>query len=144
MALHCCRGQRLHKGVKNVKNIMIYVWTILGFVILDTVIEMISYTLVFRVPTPAGFGFKELVVLFLIKILFDFIFILMFRLSAGSKLAANGPLYGLMWFLGFSVPQEIGFWLVFKYEVVTAYAGLLSGLVTFPTKGWIVKKIKLP
>jgi hypothetical protein len=126
------------------KNIMIYVWTILGFVILDTAIEMTSYALVFQVPTPAGFSSTELVLLFLIKILFDLIFVLMFRFSRGSKLAENGPLYGVLWFLGFSVPQEVGFWLVFKYEVVTAYAGLLSGLVTFPTKGWIVKRIKLP
>jgi hypothetical protein len=125
------------------KNIIIYVWTILGFVILSTVVEMTSYTL-FQVPTPAGFGAKDLVLMFPTKILLAFIFIFMFRLSTGSKLAENGPLYGLLWFLGFSVPQEVGFWLVFKYEVVTAYAGLLSGLVTFPIWGWIVKKIKLP
>jgi len=126
------------------KKFIVYVWTILGLVILDTVIEMTSYGLVFQVPTPAGLSFKELVPLFLLKILFDSIFVVMFRLSAGSKLAENGPLYGLLWFLGFSVPQEVGFWLVFKYEVATAYAGLLSGLVTFPIKGWIVKKVKLP
>ncbi|MBN1796397.1 MAG: hypothetical protein JW804_06975 [Sedimentisphaerales bacterium] len=129
---------------KYVKNITIYVCTTLGLVILSTMAEMTSYNLVFQVPTPEGFGSKDLVFLFLIKILFDFIFILMFRLSAGSKLAENGPLYGLLWFLGFSVPQEVGFWLVFKYEVITAYAGLLSGLVSFPIKGWIVQKIKLP
>ena len=125
------------------KNTMIYVWTILGLVILSTVAEMTSYPL-FRAPAPAGFGTKEVVILFLLKILFDSDFILMFRLSRGSKLAENGPLYGLLWFLGFSVPSEVGFWLVFKYKVAIAYAGLLSGLVTFPLKGWIVKKIKLP
>ncbi|OGB99971.1 hypothetical protein A2V82_09720 [candidate division KSB1 bacterium RBG_16_48_16] len=125
------------------KNTMIYVWTILGLVILSTVAEMTSYPL-FRAPAPAGFGTKEVVILFLLKILFDSDFILMFRLSRGSKLAENGPLYGLLWFLGFSVPSEVGFWLVFKYKVAIVYAGLLSGLVTFPLKGWIVKKIKLP
>jgi len=125
------------------KNILIYVWTTLGLVILSTVAEMTSYTLL-RAPAPAGFGTKELVILFLLKVLFDFIFILMFRLSRGSKLAENGALYGFLWFLGFSFPNEVGFWLVFKYEAVTAYAGLLSGLVSFPIKGWIVKKIKLP
>lgn len=125
------------------KNIMIYVWAILGLVILSTVAEMTSYPL-FQAPAPTGLGTKELVLLFLLKILFDSDFLLMFRLSRGSKLAENGPLYGLLWFLGFSVPAEVGFWLVFKYEVVIAYAGLVSGLVTFPTKGWIVKKIRLP
>jgi hypothetical protein len=125
------------------KNILIYFWTTLGLVILSTVAEMTSYTL-FRAPAPAGFGLKELIILFLLKILFDFIFIIMFRLSRGSQLAENGPLYGFLWFLGFSVPAEVGFWLVFKYEVAIAYAGLLSGLVSFPIKGWIVKKIKLP
>jgi len=125
------------------KNTMIYVWTILGLVILSTVAEMTSYPL-FRAPAPAGFGTKEVVILFLLKILFDSDFILMFRLSRGSKLAENGPLYGLLWFLGFSVPSEVGFWLVFKYKVGIVYAGLLFCLVTFPLKGWIVKKIKLP
>jgi len=125
------------------KNVMIYIWTLIGLVILSTVAEMTVYPL-FGAPAPAGFGMKELVILFLLKLLFDFIFILMFRLSRGSKLAENGPLYGFLWFLGFSVPNEVGFWLVLKYEIVIAYAGLLSGLVTFPIKGWIVKKIKLP
>lgn len=126
------------------KNVIVYIRTILVFVFLDIVVEMACYALVFHVPAPPGFGFTELILQFLIKILFDSVFVLMFRLAAGSRLARNGVLYGLLWFLAFSVPQEIGFWLVFKYEVVTAYAGLLSGLVTFPTKGWIVKRIKLP
>lgn len=59
-----------------------------------------SYIL-FRVPAPAGFGTKDLVLLFPPKILLAFTFILMFRLAYGSKLAENGPLYGLLWFLGF-------------------------------------------
>ena len=125
------------------KKYTIYVLTILGFVILSTVVEMMSYTLL-RAPAPEGFGPIDLVLMFPTKILLAFIFIFMFRLSAGSKLSENGPLYGLLWFLGFSVPSEVGFWLVFKYEVVTFYAGLISGLVTFPIWGWIVKKIKLP
>lgn len=135
---------RLNKRNKNyMKNIIIYVWTIPGFVILSAVVEMTSYTL-FQVPAPAGFGPKDLVLMFPPRILLAFIFIFMFRLSAGSKLAENGPLYGLLWFLGFSIPGEVGFWLVFKYEVITFYAGLLSGLLTFLSWGWIVKKIKLP
>jgi hypothetical protein len=122
---------------------MIYVWTLIGLVILSTVVEMMSYSL-FGAPAPAGFSTKVLVILFLLKFLFDFIFILMFRLSRGSKLTENGLYYGFLWFLGFSVPNEVGFWLVFNYEVVIVYAGLLSGLVSFPIKGWILKKIKLP
>jgi hypothetical protein len=125
------------------KNSMIYVWTLLGLVLLSTAAEMTSYPL-FGAPAPAGFGAKEVAALFLVKILFDFVFILMFRLARGSRLAENGPLYRFLWFLGFSVPSEIGYWLVFKYEVVIAYAGLASGLVSFPIKGWIVKKVKLP
>jgi hypothetical protein len=127
----------------NMKNIAIYVLTTLGFVILCTVVEMMSYAL-FRVPAPAGFGSKDLVLLFPPKILLAFIFIFMFRLAAGSKLAGNGPLYGLLWFLGFSVFSEVGMLVVFKYEVTTFYAGLSSGLLTFLSWGWIVKKIKLP
>ncbi|MGD0572688.1 MAG: hypothetical protein ABSB11_06670 [Sedimentisphaerales bacterium] len=129
--------------IKHMKNIIIYVWTILGFVILSTVVEMTSYTLL-QVPVPAGFGPKDLVLMFPTRFLLAFIFIFMFRLSTGSKLAENGPLYGLLWFLGFSVPAEVGMWLVFKYGVITLYAGLLSGLLTFLSCGWIVKKIKLP
>ena len=125
------------------KNIIIYVWTILGFVILSTAVEITSYTL-FQVPTPAGFAPKDLVLMFPSNILRVFIFIFMFRLSTGSKLAENGPLYGLLWFLGFSVPSEVGMWLVFKYGVTTFYAGLLSGLLSFLSCGWIVRKIKLP
>ena len=125
------------------KNIIIYVWTILGFVILGTVVEMTSYALL-KVPTPAGFGPKDLVLMFPSNILRVFIFIFMFRLSTGSKLAENGPLYGLLWFLGFSIPGEVGMWLVFKYEAITFYAGLLTGLLSFLSWGWIVKKIKLP
>lgn len=129
--------------IKNYKEHAKYIWTIFGFVVLSTMIEMTSYTLL-QVPTPAGFGYRDLALLFPTKILFAFIFIFMFRLSAGSKLAENGLVYGFLWFLGFSVPQEVGFWLVYKYEAVTAYAGLLSGLVTFPIWGWIVGKTKLP
>jgi len=125
------------------KNIIIYVLTTLGFAILSAVVEMTSYTLL-QVPVPAGFGPKDLVLMFPSKILLAFIFIIMFRLSAGSKLAENGRLYGLLWFLGFSVPAEVGMWLVFKYGVITFHAGLLSGLLTFLSWGWIVKKIKLP
>lgn len=33
---------------------------------------------------------------------------------------------------------------VFKYEVTTFYAGLLSGLLTFLSWGWIVKKLNCP
>ena len=129
--------------IKYMKNIIIYVLTTLGFAILSAVVEMTSYTLL-QVPVPAGFGPKDLVLMFPSKILLAFIFIFMFRLSAGSKLAENGRLYGLLWFLGFSVPAEVGMWLVFKYGAVTFYAGLLSGLLTFLSWGWIVKKIKLP
>ena len=125
------------------KKILIYVLTIMGFVILSTVIEMTSYTLL-RVPTPPGFSTKDLALIFPTKILFAFVFVIVFRLSYGSKLSENGIFYGILWFLGFSIPQEVGFWAVYKYEIVSAYAGLLSGFVTFPIWGWLVKKIKLP
>lgn len=125
------------------RKIMKYAGTILGFVILSAVVEVTCYTL-FEVPAPAGFSTIDLVLMFPTKMLLAFIFIFMFRLSSGSKLAENGLLYGLLWFLGFSVPSEVGFWLVFKYGAVSFYAGTLAGLVTFPIWGWIVKKIKLP
>jgi hypothetical protein len=37
------------------KNVMIYVWTLIGLVILSTVVEMMSYSL-FGAPAPAGFS----------------------------------------------------------------------------------------
>jgi hypothetical protein len=121
------------------KNIWKYVWMILVFIILATFCEILSYT-IFKVTTPAGFGPIDLAFMIPHKILMAFIFILMFRLASGSKLAKSGLLYGFLWFLGSSIPGEVGFWLVFKYELVMLYAGLLSGLLTLITWGWMVKR----
>jgi hypothetical protein len=75
-------------------------------------------------------GFRPLDLLFMIptSILGGFIFVLIFFLAKGSKLGHNGLLYGFLWFLGFSVVSEVGFWIALKYSPVMMIAGITSGL----------------
>jgi hypothetical protein len=75
-------------------------------------------------------GFRSLDLLFMIptSILGAFIFVLMFFLAKGSKLGQSGLLYGLLWFLGYSVVSEVGFWIALKYSPVMMIAGVTSGL----------------
>jgi len=75
-------------------------------------------------------GFRSLDLLFMIptSILGGFIFVLIFFLAKGSKLGRNGLLYGLLWFLGFSVVSEVGFWIALKYSPIMMIAGITSGL----------------
>ena len=37
-------------------------------------------------------------------------------------------LYGVLWFLGFSIVSEVGFWLALKYSPIMMIAGITSGL----------------
>ncbi len=58
----------------------------------------------------------------------------------GSKLGQNGLLYGVLWFLGFSVVSEVGFWIVLKYSPVMMIAGITSGLCHI-ISGLIVERL---
>jgi hypothetical protein len=62
------------------------------------------------------------------SILGGFIFVLIFFLAKGSKLGQSGLLYGFLWFLGFSVVSEVGFWIALKYSPIMMIAGITSGL----------------
>ena len=82
----------------------------------------------FGLVPPTGFGSLDLVFMIPTSILGGFIFVLMFFLAKGSKLGQNGLLYGFLWFLGFSVVGEVGFWIVLKYSPIMMIAGITSGL----------------
>ena len=77
---------------------------------------------------PVGFRTLDLVFMIPTSILGGFIFVLIFFLAKGSKLARSGLLYGLLWFLGYSVVSEVGFWIALKYSPVMMIAGITSGL----------------
>jgi hypothetical protein len=77
---------------------------------------------------PSGFRSLDLVFMIPNSILGAFIFVLIFFLAKGSKLGQNGLLYGFLWFLGFSVVSEVGFWIALKYSPIMMAAGITSGL----------------
>ncbi len=77
---------------------------------------------------PAGFRTLDLVFMIPTSILGGFIFVLIFFLAKGSKLGQSGLLYGCLWFLGFSVVSEVGFWIALKYSPMMMIAGITSGL----------------
>src|SRR4030042_4885016 len=77
---------------------------------------------------PNGFRSLDLVFMIPTSILGGFIFVLIFFLAKGSKLGQSGLLYGLLWFLGFSIVSAVGFWIALKYSPVMMIAGITSGL----------------
>ncbi len=82
----------------------------------------------FGLVPPAGFRTLDLVFMIPTSILGGFIFVLMFFLAKGSRLGQSGLLYGFLWFLGFSVVSEVGFWIALKYNPIMMIAGITSGL----------------
>ncbi len=82
----------------------------------------------FGLVPPAGFRTLDLVLMIPTSILGGFIFVLIFFLAKGSKLGQSGLLYGFLWFLGFSVVSEVGFWIALKYSPIMMIAGITSGL----------------
>ena len=82
----------------------------------------------FGLVPPTGFRTLDLVFMIPTSILGSFIFVLIFFLAKGSKLGQNGLLYGFLWFLGFSVVSEVGFWIALKYSPIMMIAGIASGL----------------
>jgi len=82
----------------------------------------------FGLVPPTGFRTLDLVFMIPTSFLGGFIFVLMFFLAKGSKLGQSGLLYGCLWFLGFSVVSEVGFWIALKYRPIMMIAGITSGL----------------
>jgi hypothetical protein len=82
----------------------------------------------FGLVPPTGFRSLDLVFMIPTSILGGFIFVLIFFLAKGSKLGQNGLLYGLLWFLGYSVVSEVGFWIALKYSPTMMIAGITPGL----------------
>jgi len=82
----------------------------------------------FALVPPTGFGWVDLFIMIPTTVLGGFVFVLIFFLAKGSKIGQNGLLYGFLWFLGFSVVSEVGFWIAFKYDSIMMIAGITSGL----------------
>lgn len=82
----------------------------------------------FGLVPPASFRTLDLVFMVPNSILGAFIFVLIFSLAKGSKLGQSGLLYGLLWFLGYSIVSEVGFWIALKYSPVMIIVGITSGL----------------
>jgi hypothetical protein len=94
----------------------------------------------FALVPPTDLGWVDLFIMIPTNILGGFVFVLIFFLAKGSKLGQNGLLYGVLWFLGFSVVSEVGFWIVLKYSPVMMIAGITSGLCHI-INGLIVERL---
>ena len=82
----------------------------------------------FALVPPTDLNWLDLFAMIPTTILGGFVFVLIFFLAKGSKLGQNGLLYGVLWFLGFSVVSEVGFWLALKFSPIMMMAGITSGL----------------
>jgi hypothetical protein len=89
---------------------------------------------------PSEFTSTDLAVLIPIAFLHGFAFVLLFFLSRGSAIARNGLLYGLLWWLGYGVVSEVGFWNVLKFPTIMLVAGVTANL-TLLINGVIVEKL---
>ncbi len=82
----------------------------------------------FALVPPTDLSWLDLFAMIPTTILGGFVFVLIFFLAKGSKIGQNGLLYGVLWFLGFSVVSEVGFWLALKFSPIMMIAGITSGL----------------
>jgi len=82
----------------------------------------------FALVPPTDLNWLDLFAMIPTTILGGFVFVLIFFLAKGSKIGQNGLLYGVLWFLGFSIVSEVGFWLALKYSPIMMIAGITSGL----------------
>jgi hypothetical protein len=94
----------------------------------------------FGLVPPTGFRPLDLVFMIPTSFLGGSIFVLIFFLAKGSKLGQNGLLYGFLWFLGFSIVGEVGFWIALKYSPIMMIAGITSGL-GYLLNGIIVERL---
>ena len=89
---------------------------------------------------PSEFTSSDLIVLIPIAFLHGFAFVLLFFLSKGSAIGRNGLLYGFLWWLGYGVVSEVGFWNVLKLPAIMMVAGVTANL-TLLVNGIIVARI---
>ncbi len=82
----------------------------------------------FGLVPPTDFGAVDLFFMIPTTFLGGFVFVLIFFLAKGSKIGRSGLLYGFLWFLGFSVVSEVGFWIALKFSPIMMIAGITSGL----------------
>jgi hypothetical protein len=124
-------------------NVKRFIASVVIVSVIFFVFPIIVYDLFIRffglVP-PADFGLTDLFVMVPITILGAFVFVFIFSLAKGSRIGANGLLYGFLWLLGFSVVGEVGFWLVLKFSPIMMIAGLTSGLCHI-INGLIVERL---
>lgn len=98
------------------------------------------FTRFFGLVPPSGFGWADLFIMIPTTILGGFVFVLIFYLARGSTIGQNGLLYGFLWFLGFNIVSEVGFWIALKYSPAMMIAGITSGLCNL-VNGIIVERL---
>ena len=112
-------------------NMKRFIASVLIVSVISFVFPIIVYGLFMRffglVP-PTDLNWLDLFAMIPTTILGGFVFVLIFFLAKGSKLGQNGFLYGVLWFLGFSIVSEVGFWLALKFSPIMMIAGITSGL----------------
>ena len=94
----------------------------------------------FGLIQPGQFTSKDLIIMVPIAFLHGFAFVLLFFLSKGSAIARNGLLYGFLWWLGYGIVSEVGFWIVLKFPAIMMIAGVTANL-TLLINGIIVEKL---
>jgi len=112
----------------NVKRFLISVLIVSAVFFIFPVMIYALFTRFLGLIPPADFGWEDLLLMIPTTILGGFVFVLIFFLAKGSKIGQNGLLYGFLWFLGFSVVSEVGFWIAFKVSPIIMIAGITSGL----------------
>ena len=112
----------------NVKRFVISVLIVSAVFFIFPVMIYGLFTRFLGLIPPADFGWDDLLFMIPTTILGGFVFVLIFFLAKGSKIGQNGLLYGFLWFLGFSVVSEVGFWIAFKFSPIIMIAGITSGL----------------
>lgn len=112
-------------------NMKRFIASVLIISVISFVFPIMVYGLFMRffalVP-PTDLNWLDLFAMIPTTILGGFVFVLIFFLAKGSKIGQNGLLYGVLWFLGFSVVSEVGFWLALKFSPIMMIAGITSGL----------------
>ncbi|MHC4519866.1 MAG: hypothetical protein ACYTAS_14855 [Planctomycetota bacterium] len=89
---------------------------------------------------PSEFTAEDLIISIPIAFLHGFAFVLLFFLCRGSTIARNGLLYGFLWWLGYGVVSEVGFWNALKFPTIMMVAGVTANL-TLLVNGIVVEKI---
>ena len=112
----------------NIKRFVISVLIVSAIFFVFPVIIYGLFMRFFALVPPTDLRWMDLFVMIPTTILGGFVFVLIFFLAKGSRIGQNGLLYGVLWFLGFSVVSEVGFWIALKYSPIMMIAGITSGL----------------